>query len=1039
MAKLAFYDYHNMVAILEKTEHNTDFHQIVYFLEASHIRYALTVHPTVYVSRIQQFWSTVRVETMDGETKILAKVNDRQRIISKSSIRRHLELNDEEDESAFPIRDARYREAFLTVTSFDVGQDRENIAKTSAMPHKTSPRVTSLSGGGCSKHGGMDQGEDLLVGDTVKDSDKSVDKGSDITDEMANVLGTLGGANILANGGLRSIFTTASLSIATASIVVSYDVATTSGSFPTAIIFTTASVATPTTRVTRSLRGFVIESSSPMSINISFISKKDKGKGKMTEPEQPSKEKVLEQMSSQLARDLEAKFVQEDQIIREQAERDYVIARIHAERELEMMIAELDRSNEIVTKYLTEASEPTQEQQSEEPKELSEEELKKMMKLVPVDELHIEALQEFENFSAPSSEMLDQTFDRLQKLVSQLELLGEKLSQEDVNQKLLRSLSPEWNTYDIEEMDLRWQMAMLTMRARRFLKKTRRKLSVNGNETLGFDMSKVECYNCYKRGHFARECRALRNQDNKHKESTRRSVPVETPTSIALVSCDGLGGYDWNEFVNKSKAENNKSSEEESKAVRKNNDAPINMKKLTKDMLLLEGTPKEGQSQEKVFFLCTKDETSGILKSFITRIENLLDHKVKVIRCDNGTEFKNREMNQFCDMKGILRQFSVAKNPQQNGVTERRNRRLIEAAKTMLANSKLSTTFWAEAVNTACYVQNNVLVVKPHNKTLYELFQGRTPTLSFMRPFRCPVTIINTKDHLGKFDGKADKGFFVGYSLNSKTFRVFNSRTRIVEENLHIRFSENAPNVQKQVIMQVKLEKRQNQSKIIFCYHYGLLVYHFSKIQRVLIMMDSNIQVMMEKSSTVNAAGTNRVNAVGELPFDLDMPALEDVGTFDFSNKDEDDDAVANINNLDTTSQNDGIFISQDKYVAEIQKKFGFIEVKNASTPIKTQKPLLKDEDSKEVDVHMYRLMIGSLMYFTSSRPDIMFAVCACARYQVNLKVSHFHDVKRIFRYLKGQPKLCLWYLKDSLFDLVAYTDSDYVGASLDRKSTIEG
>ncbi|GKB84029.1 putative ribonuclease H-like domain-containing protein [Tanacetum coccineum] len=159
-----------------------------------------------------------------------------------------------------------------------------------------------------------------------------------------------------------------------------------------------------------------------------------------------------------------------------------------------------------------------------------------------------------------------------------------------------------------------------------------------------------------------------------------------------------------------------------------------------------------------VFFLATKDETSGILKSFITGIENLVDHKVKVIRCDNGIEFKNREMNQFYEMKGILRQFSVARTPQQNGVAERRNKTLIEAARTMLADSKFPTTFWAEAVNTACYMQNSVLVVKPHNKTPYEHFHGRTPTLSFMKPFGCSVTILNTIDHLGEFDGKADKG-----------------------------------------------------------------------------------------------------------------------------------------------------------------------------------------------------------------------------------------------------------------------------------------
>ncbi|GKE70256.1 retrovirus-related pol polyprotein from transposon TNT 1-94 [Tanacetum coccineum] len=113
----------------------------------------------------------------------------------------------------------------------------------------------------------------------------------------------------------------------------------------------------------------------------------------------------------------------------------------------------------------------------------------------------------------------------------------------------------------------------------------------------------------------------------------------------------------------------------------------------------------------------------------------------------------------------------------------------------MLADSKLPIIFWVEAVNTACYVQNWVLVTNPHNKTPYELFLGRKPALGFMRPFGCPVTILNTIDHLGKFDGKADEGFFVGYSINSKAFRVFNSRTRIIEENLHVQFSENTPNI----------------------------------------------------------------------------------------------------------------------------------------------------------------------------------------------------------------------------------------------------
>ncbi|GKA49688.1 putative ribonuclease H-like domain-containing protein [Tanacetum coccineum] len=221
---------------------------------------------------------------------------------------------------------------------------------------------------------------------------------------------------------------------------------------------------------------------------------------------------------------------------------------------------------------------------------------------------------------------------------------------------------------------------------------------------------------------------------------------------------------------------------------------PTNVKSLMKKSYCLVVTDDFSRFSW-VFFLATKDETSGILKTFITEIENQLDHKVKVIRSDNGTEFKNSIMNQFCEMKGIKREFSVARTPQQNGVAERKNRTLIEAARTMLVDSKLPTTFWAEAVNTACYVLNRVLVIKPHNKTPYELIRGRPPLIDFMKPFGCPVTILNTRDHLGKFDGKADEGYFVGYSVVSKAMRVFNKRTRIVEETLNIRFLENTPNV----------------------------------------------------------------------------------------------------------------------------------------------------------------------------------------------------------------------------------------------------
>nr|GEW82949.1 hypothetical protein [Tanacetum cinerariifolium] len=128
-----------------------------------------------------------------------------------------------------------------------------------------------------------------------------------------------------------------------------------------------------------------------------------------------------------------------------------------------------------------------------------------------------------------------------------------------------------------------------------------------------------------------------------------------------------------------------------------------------------------------VFFLATKDETSPFLKTFITGLENQLNLIVKVIKSDNGTKFKNHDLNQFCGIQGIKRKFSVPRTPQQNGIAERKNKTLIEAARTILADSLLLIPFWADAVNTACYVQNRVLVTKPHNKTPYELLHGRTP------------------------------------------------------------------------------------------------------------------------------------------------------------------------------------------------------------------------------------------------------------------------------------------------------------------------
>nr|GEU77802.1 hypothetical protein [Tanacetum cinerariifolium] len=180
-------------------------------------------------------------------------------------------------------------------------------------------------------------------------------------------------------------------------------------------------------------------------------------------------------------------------------------------------------------------------------------------------------------------------------------------------------------------------------------------------------------------------------------------------------------------------------------------------------------------------------------------VSQMCDKKNKVIFTDIdylvlSPDFKLLDENQA--LLKIPRQHNInAKTPQQNGVAERKNRTLIEAARTMLADSFLPTTFWAEAVNTACYVLNRVLVTKPQNKTPYELLTGTQPIISYLRPFGCHVIILNTIDQLGKFNRKSNSGFLVGYSLNNKAFKVYNLETKRAEENLHVNFLENKPNV----------------------------------------------------------------------------------------------------------------------------------------------------------------------------------------------------------------------------------------------------
>nr|GEW47250.1 putative ribonuclease H-like domain-containing protein [Tanacetum cinerariifolium] len=1037
----------------------------------------------------------------------------------------------------------------------------------------------------------------------------------------------------------------------------------------------------------------------------------------------------------------------------------------------------------------------------------------------------------------------------LQKLISQLEILRESLSHKDINLKFLtleevevdknaevkenadvqrrpedQSNSLQLDNDDLkqidadvlEKMDLKWQMAMLTVRARRFLQRTGRNLRANGPTSMGFDMSKVECYNCHKKGHFSRECRSPKDtRRNVAAEPQRSNVPVETSTANALVShlpaspiydspspkastfplkvtvakapmvtsvkgnwgnpqhalkdkgvidsrClrhmtgnmsylsdfeELNGGYvafgdnpkggkisgkgkirtgkldfddvyfvkelkfnlfsvsqmcdkknsvlftdteslvlspefklpDENQVLLRVPRENNmynvnlknivpsrdltylfaKATLDESNLWHRR-PSHINFKTLNKLVKgnLVRGLPTKVFENNHTCIACKKGKqhrascktkpVSSVnlplqrlhMDLFGPTFVKSLNKKSYCLvvtddysRSDNGTEFKNNDLNQFCGMKGIKREFSVPRTPQQNRIAERKNRTLIEAARTMLADLLLPIPFWAEAVNTTCYVHNRVLVTKPQNKTPYELLLGRTPSIGFMRPFGCPVTILNTLDPLDKFDRKANEGFLVRYSVSSKAFRVFNSRARIVQETLHINFLENKPNIAgnqsnpSACVQELFDAKKAGEDNIQQYVLFPVWSFGSTNLQntdddtafggkkpefegrkpesKVHVSPSSSAQTRKHDDKTKRDAkgkipvDTNTFSAAGpsntaispthgkssyvdtyQYPSDPNMPKLEDITYFD---DEEDVGAEADFTNLETTitvSHIPTTRVHKDHHVTQIigdlssatqtrsitrvaKDQGGISQINNddfhtctkwvlrnkkdeRGIVVKNKARLVTQGDTQEEGIDYEELFapvarIEAIRFEDPDHPDKVYKVvkvlyglhqaprawyetlsnyllengfqkgkvdhtwfikrqksnillvqiyvddiildstnkdlckafdklmkdkfqmssidgksastpidtekpllkdsnvCACAHFQVTPKASHLQAVKRIFRYLKGKPHLGLWYPKDSPFNLVAYSDSDYIGASLNRKSTTEG
>jgi len=194
-----------------------------------------------------------------------------------------------------------------------------------------------------------------------------------------------------------------------------------------------------------------------------------------------------------------------------------------------------------------------------------------------------------------------------------------------------------------------------------------------------------------------------------------------------------------------------------------------------------------------VKFLRSKDCAYDVFSSFCTQIQSEKEMKILKVRSDHGEEFENEPFESFCEKHGIIHEFSSPRTPQKNGVVERKNRTLQEMARTMIHENNLAKHFWAEAVNTTCYVQNRIYIRPILEKTTYELFKGRRPNISYFHQFGCICYILNTKLYLKKFDAMAQRGIFLGYSKRSKAYIVYNSETLCVEESMHVKFDDKEP------------------------------------------------------------------------------------------------------------------------------------------------------------------------------------------------------------------------------------------------------
>ncbi|KAH9769987.1 Integrase catalytic domain-containing protein [Citrus sinensis] len=375
------------------------------------------------------------------------------------------------------------------------------------------------------------------------------------------------------------------------------------------------------------------------------------------------------------------------------------------------------------------------------------------------------------------------------------------------------------------------ELAMLARRFRKFFKKTEERRKFRNFKNKREKKEVITCYECKKPDHIRSECPLINKLKKKAMvatwdDSEEDSSDEEESQEVSNLALMAIGEDDeLNESLKKKK---NKWYLDSgcsrhmtgnyawfSSFTKIENGGDVSFGDNSKGKILGIGNVDDYSRYTWVLFLANKDDALDAFKVLCKKIQNEKGYGIACIRSDHGGEFENHAFESFCNNLGIVHPFSSPRTLQQNRVVERKNRSIQEMARTMLNENSLPKYFWAEAVNTACYVLNRVLIRPNLNKTAYEFWKDKKLNIGYFKVFGCKCFILNTKDNLGKFDPKFDVGIFLGYSNSSKAYRIYNKRTLVVEESMHVTFDESNPSsTEKVVVNNDAVEELQKESSI---------------------------------------------------------------------------------------------------------------------------------------------------------------------------------------------------------------------------------